>query len=276
VRVTFWGTRGSVATPGPETVGYGGDTACVGVEGDALHHQLILDAGTGIRRLGASMADHVTEVDLLLTHLHLDHIIGLGFFAPMFRADLNLRIWAPPATTSLLERLGRYLSPPLFPVRLRDVACNLEMRETPDGAFSCGEFTVRSEFVIHPDPAVGYRIESDGVSLAYLPDHEPALSPDFPAIPNWTSGTTLAQEVDVLVHDAQYTPAEYLEHIGWGHSSVDDAVRFADLVRARTLALFHHDPSHDDGAIDQMRQAGERLSRGVTVSAASEGSTLEV
>jgi phosphoribosyl 1,2-cyclic phosphodiesterase len=246
------------------------------VRGEASDHVLILDAGTGIRRLGAVMGNQVREVDLLLSHLHLDHIIGLGFFAPLFRPDLTLRIWAPGATTSVLDRLGRYLSPPLFPIRLRDVGSQLELLVAPDGRFACGEFAIHAEPVIHPDPAVGYRVESDGSSLAYLPDHEPALSPAFPSTVEWTSGAALAEGVDLLVHDAQYTSAEYAERIGWGHSSFDDAVAFADLVRARRLALFHHDPSHDDGAIEAMRQEGERASRGVVVIAASEGSTVNV
>jgi phosphoribosyl 1,2-cyclic phosphodiesterase len=245
------------------------------VTGDAKDHLLILDAGTGIRRLGASMPTEVSEVDLLLSHLHLDHIIGLGFFAPLFRPNLTLRVWAPSATTSLLERLGRYLSPPLFPIRLRDARCQLELRDAP-AQFVCGEFAVRAEAVIHPDPAVGYRIESDGATLAYLPDHEPALSPEFPSNLDWMSGADLAKRVNLLVHDAQYSSLEYPERIGWGHSSLDDAVAFADSVEARRLVLFHHDPSHDDSALEAMRHEAERASRGVEVLAASEGMTLDV
>ena len=276
MNVTFWGTRGSIATPGPETVRYGGNTSCLGVTGDASDHLLILDAGTGLRRLGASLAPQVAEIDLLLSHLHLDHIIGLGFFAPLFRPDLTPRIWAPPATTSLLDRLGRYLSPPLFPIRLRDVGCQLELRDAPDRPFRCGEFSVRAESIIHPDPAVGYRVESDRASLTYLPDHEPALSPEFPSLLDWTSGAGLAAQADLLIHDAQYTSPEYQERIGWGHSSLDDAVAFADRVEARRLVFFHHDPSRDDDAIDAMLQAGKRASRGTVVLAASEGMSLDV
>ena len=140
----------------------------------------------------------------------------------------------------------------------------------------CGEFEVRSEAVIHPDIAVGYRIESDGASLAYLPDHEPALSPEFPLHLDWISGAALAAEVDLLIHDAQYTSAEYQERIGWGHSSLEDAVAFAKRVEASSLALFHHDPSRDDTQIEAMVEQAQRVSRQVKVMAAAEGTTLDV
>jgi phosphoribosyl 1,2-cyclic phosphodiesterase len=276
VKVTFWGTRGSIATPGAETVRYGGNTSCVGVTGTAKDHALILDAGTGIRRLGAALPPEVSEVDLLLSHLHLDHILGLGFFAPLFRPELIVRIWGPAATTSLLERLGRYLSPPLFPIRLRDVGCQLELREVPGDRFTCGEFVVRSEAVIHPDLAVGYRIESEGATLAYLPDHEPALSPEFPLHLDWISGAALATGVDLLIHDAQYTSSEYQERMGWGHSSLEDSVAFAERVEANNLALFHHDPSRDDTQVEAMLEHAGRASRRVKVMAAAEGTTFDV
>ena len=127
MRITFHGTRGSIATPGPETARYGGDTSCVSISGDDPTHLLVLDAGTGIRRLGLTIDQQVRRIDLFLSHLHLDHIIGLGFFAPLFRQGLVVTITAPPAATPLLDRLGRYLSPPLFPVRLREVACDLRL-----------------------------------------------------------------------------------------------------------------------------------------------------
>jgi phosphoribosyl 1,2-cyclic phosphodiesterase len=275
VKVTFWGTRGSIATPGPETNEYGGDTSCVAVMADSPTQVLVLDAGSGIRRLGQSLPKSVTRIDLLLSHLHLDHIIGIGFFAPLFEPDVSITIWGPRSTTSLLDRLGRYLSPPLFPIRLRDVSAKLELRELA-GSVVLGAFTVMAEPVIHPDPALGYRIESNGAVLAYLPDHEPALGPSFPFTPQWTSGAEVAQDADLLIHDAQYEPAEYQQHVGWGHTSVTDAVAFADLVGARTLALFHHDPTRDDAAVDALVAEAQRASKGVKVLAAREGSSIDV
>jgi phosphoribosyl 1,2-cyclic phosphodiesterase len=275
VKVTFWGTRGSIATPGPETSRYGGDTSCVAVTGSSPTHALVLDAGSGIRRLGQSLPASVTRIDLLLSHLHLDHIIGIGFFAPLFRADVSITIWGPRSTTSLLDRLGRYLSPPLFPVRLRDVAATLELQELT-GTMTLGEFNVTADPVIHPDPALGYRIEADERVVAYLPDHEPALSPSFPFRTEWTSGADVARDADLVVHDAQYSPTEYADHVGWGHSSVTDAVAFADLVGARTLALFHHDPGRDDAGVDALLAVAQRGSNGVTVVAARQGSSIDL
>jgi phosphoribosyl 1,2-cyclic phosphodiesterase len=271
MKVTFWGTRGSIATPGLETTRYGGDTSCVSVDGGDPGHVLVLDAGSGIRRLGLSIGPQVTRIDLLLSHLHLDHIVGLGFFAPLFRPDIAITIWGPPSTTALVDRLGRYLSPPLFPVRLRDLESNYDLREVPAGPFRVGQFTITAEAVIHPDPAVGYRVAEHGRSLAYLPDHEPALGPDFPSDPAWTSGASVAAAADLLIHDAQYTAAEYLERVGWGHSSVDAAVAFADLVGARRLELFHHDPSRSDAHVDALQDRAKLARRCGEVAAARQG-----
>jgi phosphoribosyl 1,2-cyclic phosphodiesterase len=276
VNLTFWGTRGSIATPGAETTRYGGDTSCVSVQGDEPGHILVLDAGSGIRRLGLAIGPEVTRIDLLLSHLHLDHIVGLGFFAPLFREDVGITIWGPPAATTLEERLGRYLSPPLFPVRLRDLPSTYALREVPSGPFAAGPFTVSAEAVIHPDPAVGYRVEEGARSLAYLPDHEPALGPAFPSDPAWTSGAGVAGGADLVIHDAQYTAAEYRDRVGWGHSSVDDAVAFADLVGARRLALFHHDPSRSDAEVDGLLEHARSARRSGEVIAAREALPMAV
>lgn len=274
MRITFHGTRGSIATPGPETARYGGDTSCISVSGDDPTHLLVLDAGTGIRRLGITMGQQVQRIDLLLSHLHLDHIVGLGFFAPLFREDLVVTITAPPSSTSLLDRLGRYLSPPLFPVRLRDVACDLRLQDAQEYPVAYGEFTISAAAIIHPDNAVGYRIESHGQAMVYLPDHEPALSPAFPALRAWTSGADIAEAADLLVHDAQYAPDEYPAHLGWGHSSVLQAAAFADLVGARALALFHHDPAHDDGTVDRLAMQARAVSDRLEVFAATQGASV--
>src|SRR5919109_943787 len=174
IKVTLWGTRGSVAAPGPETARYGGNTSCVQVVGpDGT--VVILDAGTGIRRLGAALPDSLDRVDLLLTHLHMDHLQGLGFFAPLYNPQVEVHIWGPASTTlDLRTRLTRYLSPPLFPVHLRDLPAT-ELHEVPCEDFEIGELHISTALVCHPDPTVGYRIESRDAIIAYLPDHEPAL-----------------------------------------------------------------------------------------------------
>jgi phosphoribosyl 1,2-cyclic phosphodiesterase len=251
--VTLWGTRGSLAAAGPETVRYGGNTSCAEVRaGDGS--LVVLDAGTGIRRLGAALAGGTRRIDLLLTHLHMDHIQGLGFFAPFFEADREIHVWGPPSTTlDLRARLTRYLSPPLFPVRLRDLPCRLALHEVPQDGFEAGAFRVSAALVCHPGPTVGYRVAADGVTLAYLPDHEPALGPGrVPSAPEWLSGSALAAGADLLLHDAQYTAAEYDDHVGWGHSAISHALDFARVTGARRLVTFHHDPGHDDAALDRL------------------------
>jgi phosphoribosyl 1,2-cyclic phosphodiesterase len=276
VKVTVWGTRGSQASPGPDTIRYGGNTACVEVRNDA-GQLLVLDAGTGIRRLGATVEPHIDRVDVLLTHLHMDHIQGLGFFDCLYRPGLEVHIWGPASTTMpLVRRLTRYLSPPLFPVRLRDLPCELTLHDVPLGEFSIPGFNLHAALVCHPGPTVGYRIVADGTTLAYLSDHEPALGvPQFPRQPEWTSGYALAVDCDLLIHDAQYGDAEYLEHVGWGHSAISDMATFARFVRARRAMPFHYDPSHDDAQRDRMhQQARTRLDGCCELVAAHEGQTV--
>jgi phosphoribosyl 1,2-cyclic phosphodiesterase len=253
VRLTLWGTRGSLAAAGPETVRYGGNTSCVEVRA-ADGSVLVLDAGTGIRRLGAALWGEARRVDVLLTHLHMDHIQGLGFFAPLFEGDREVHLWGPPSTTQALrERLTRYLSPPLFPVRLRELPCRLVLHDVPLEEFEVGPFRLGAALVCHPGPTVGYRIAGDGATLAYLPDHEPALGLGrVPAAPDWVSGFALAAGADVLVHDAQYSAAEYVEHVGWGHSALTHTLAFATVAGVRRLVTFHHDPGHDDATLTRL------------------------
>jgi phosphoribosyl 1,2-cyclic phosphodiesterase len=253
MKVTLWGTRGSLATPGPETVRYGGNTSCVEVRGcDGT--LLVLDAGTGIRRLGAKLRLEAGRMDLLLTHLHMDHIQGLGFFTPLDQPGQEAHIWGPPSTTlDLQARLSRYLSPPLFPVRLSELPCDLTLHDVPLAEFRIGSLKVVAALVCHPGPTVGYRITEDGVSMAYIPDHEPALGAlRFPEESEWTSGFDLAAGVDLLIHDAQYSAAQYLQRMGWGHSSVLHAVAFAAAAKVKRLVTFHHDPGHDDATLDRL------------------------
>jgi len=254
MKVMLWGTRGSLASPGPDTTRYGGNTSCVEVRA-ADGTTLVLDAGTGIRRLGDAIVDEIERVDLLLTHLHMDHIQGLGFFEPLFRPAVEVHIWGPSSTTlELRDRLSRYLSPPLFPVRLRDLPRHPTLHDVVQiGVFRIGPFTIHAELVCHPGPTVGYRIEADGASLAYLPDHEPALGlADFPGNPDYLPGLDLAEGVDLLIHDAMFTTQEYPRYVGWGHSSLAQALAFAEEARVGQLVTFHHDPSHDDDELDRI------------------------
>ncbi len=280
MQVTLWGTRGSLATPGPETARYGGNTSCVGVRGRE-GTMLVLDAGTGIRRLATSLDASLRRIDILLSHLHMDHIQGLGFFAPLYRPDLEVHIWGPASTRlSLRERLMRYLSPPLFPVSLRELPCAITLHEVPCGEFDIGEFHVSSALVCHPGPTVGYRIaEAKGRVLTYLPDHEPALGAlPFPSLPRaWTSGGSLAAEADLLIHDSQYSTPEYSGHVGWGHSSLNHVMDFANLSEVKHLVPFHHDPGHTDADLDRlMEEAMTYAKPGYRVTPGLEGATFDI
>jgi len=277
VKVRLWGTRGSVASPGPDTARYGGNTSCVEV-GGADGTLLVLDAGTGIRPLGRVLGTTVRRIHILLTHFHMDHVQGLGFFAPLYDSNVETHLWGPgSATLNLRARLMRYLSPPLFPVHLRDLP-RLVLHDLPTGEFDIGEFRVRSDRVCHPGFTVGYRITARDATLTYLSDHEPALGvPRFPLAADWTSGHALAHDATLLVHDAHYSLAEYAQHVGWGHSALEHAIAFAELARARHLVTFHHDPAHDDDTIDRLTAAATAsLPPGLRVTAGAEGAVFEL
>lgn len=256
----IWGCRGSLASPGPETIRYGGNTSCMEVRlSDGT--LMVLDAGTGIRPFGLSLdPDRDKTIHLFLSHLHLDHLEGLGFFSPLWRPDVELHVWGPPSPLrSLEQRIARYLSPPLFPVHLSDIPSHPQFHDVPDGEFTIGGATVRAQPISHRGPTVGYRITENGKTLAYLPDHEPALGVDLAEMePEWISGHGVAEGADVLFHDAQYTPEEYADRVGWGHSSVEHVVTFGLVSKVKQLVMFHHDPLHSDGHLEALvSKAGE-------------------
>jgi ribonuclease BN (tRNA processing enzyme) len=278
MRVTLLGTRGSMPAPGRATAHYGGNTPSVAVR-SSDGTQLVLDAGTGICRLVGDIPQDTTRIDILLTHLHMDHIQGLGFFGPLYHPGIAIHIWGPASSTLPLDsRLTRYLSPPLFPVHLRDLP-SVTCHDVPGPAFKIGPFRIQAQLICHPNTTVGYRIEADGATLAYLPDHEPALGQrngDWLG-PEWTSGHELAAGADLLIHDAQFTDEQYAERVGWGHSSYRQTFEFAARVGAKQVVLFHHDPSHDDATLERMlEQAIERFKPPCKVLCGSEGTVFEL
>ena len=279
MRIRVWGCRGSVAAPGPDTIRYGGNTSCLEVRLDS-GETIVLDAGTGMRPLGAAMAANggPESLHILLTHLHLDHVQGLGFFRPLFRPDLDVHLWGPSSPVqSLEERIAMYLSPPLFPVRLADIPALVTFHDAPEEPVTIGSATIRAAKVTHQGPTVGYRIEENGRSVAYIPDHEPSLGirlADQP--PSWISGYDLAHDVDVLFHDSQYGDDEYPDHVGWGHSAIGHVVDFARKADARRLVLFHHDPYHTDDDLERLLEDACRLGAGDDrVWLAAEGMTVD-
>jgi phosphoribosyl 1,2-cyclic phosphodiesterase len=280
VRATVWGCRGSIASPGAETVRYGGNTPCIELR-PAEGPLIVLDAGTGIRRLGVNCErEGLRHLHVVLTHLHLDHIEGLAFFSPLWLREVDLHVWGPASPVeSLASRVARYFSPPLFPIALKDVPGAITFHDVSDEEWTIGSVRLRAQPIAHPGPTVGYRIQEDGRALAYLPDHEPALTGELGARPpEWVSGFSLADRTDVLVHDAQFTEVEYEEKVGWGHSSVAHAVEFARLANARRLLLFHHDPAHSDADLDRLGEHARELSAEADIhpEVAFEGMRLEL
>jgi ribonuclease BN (tRNA processing enzyme) len=231
---------------------YGGNTACIEVtDGDQV---FIIDAGTGVLQFSQEKMQSQVRFDILLTHLHIDHIQGLGFFKPIFDPDKEVHIWGPKSSSrSLQNRLNRYLSPPLFPVHFRDLAYKLHLHEVSQSDFSIGELKINSRFVNHPGPTVGYRISNSHSVFTYIPDHEPFLgNRGLDIDKKWISGIELAQNADILIHDSQYSEEEYAKRVGWGHCSINHASKFAAIAEVKKLLLFHHDPNHTDQQLEKM------------------------
>ena len=253
MRLKIWGARGSIPAPGPETMRYGGNTSCAELtlsDGSTL----ILDAGTGIRNLGLALPRVEQPIHILITHLHLDHIQGLMFFAPAFRPEAEIIIWGPPSPeASLRDRIARYISAPLAPVEVRELPSLMSFREAEPLEWNIGPARIRAQAVNHRGPTLGYRIEEGDTSLCYIPDHEPGLGAPLAELEDdWISGFELARGASMLMHDCQYTDEEYLNHLGWGHCPVSDALGFGHRVGAERLLLFHHDPLHSDEFLDRM------------------------
>jgi phosphoribosyl 1,2-cyclic phosphodiesterase len=284
--VTFWGTRGSIPTPGAHTARYGGNTSCVALEGPG-EQLVILDAGTGIRGLGTTLVERqngAVQAEILLSHTHWDHIQGLPYFKPFFAAGNSVRIWgSKQGATSLDEILHLQMDPAVFPIPLTAVAATLTVQEVrAGGEFTVGGFRARAMQLRHPGTTLAYRLvpAAGGRSVAYVTDNElgPGGSYDTPS--TWHRDLLkFLSGVDLLIHDAMYTPAELETHRGWGHSSYEEAVALAAEAGVKRLVMFHHEPEHDDGALDAVLAAARRSAaqRGsLEVIAAQEGMHLSL
>ncbi|MEQ1571357.1 MAG: MBL fold metallo-hydrolase [Myxococcota bacterium] len=257
MRVTFWGVRGSVPVSGGGFARTGGNTTCVEIEHDGA--QLVLDGGTGLAALGASRAGPM-DAALLFTHVHWDHIQGVPFFRPAFDPRSRLRLVGAPGTYAALDAQMR---PPSFPVGMDAFRAALEPMEIlPERELHLGPFVVRAAEMTHPNGVYCYRIEAAGHSVVFATDveHGDALDPRL---------VDLARGADLLIHDAQYTDAEYPSRRGWGHSTWEQALELADTARAGRVALFHHDPLRTDPELAQIESVATR--RHHTAFAAREG-----
>jgi phosphoribosyl 1,2-cyclic phosphodiesterase len=281
VDVTFYGARGSCPCSGERYRRYGGNTASVLVRTDG-GETIVLDLGTGLRELGVAISsDHPAggppvRATALLTHLHFDHIFGLPFYGPLRHQDSVLEVYGPRQPTGTIgDALCDLVQPPFFPIPLQSLLADMRFRELGDGdEFAIGDAKIQARLVPHPGPTLGYRIDVDGQSLAYLPDHQQPV----PGGAIDESVLQLCRDADLLVHDAQYTEFEMSHKPHWGHSTVDFAVDLAVRSGVGQLVLFHHDPSHDDAALDEMLEKACALAapHGLSVSSAREGATVEL
>ncbi len=257
--VRFWGTRGSIATPGGATLRYGGNTSCVEVTSDS-GVTILVDAGTGAHALGkALMAQgRGARGHILISHTHWDHIQGLPFFEPLFVEGNEWHIYGPRGLgQSLRDVLAAQMDYAYFPIALNAFAANVHFHEVVEGAFNIEDVRIATQYLNHPALTVGYRIEADGACAVYASDHEPHDAHAGEGHPEAGEGgdashVEFIRDADLVIHDAQYTAAEYPEKIGWGHSTIEYAVDVAIAANVKTLALYHHDPSRGDDAVDQL------------------------
>src|SRR5213080_1859002 len=282
--VTFWGTRGSIPTPGPHTARYGGNTPCVAVKG-AGGELVILDAGTGIRALGLELVERqngAVNAEILLSHAHWDHIQGLPHFKPFFAPGNAVRIWGSrQGTTSLEAILRQQMDPAVFPVPLDALSAQLTVQQVDADEFSIGEFRVQTMKLRHPGTTLGFRLTParGGASMAYVTDNELGPGGEYEVSKTWRRDfVAFLNGVGLLIHDAMYTPSELEQHRGWGHSTYEEAVTLAAEAGVRRLVLFHHEPEHGDAEVDGLLTAARRAAKArgtpAEVLAAREGMTL--
>jgi phosphoribosyl 1,2-cyclic phosphodiesterase len=286
VQVTFWGTRGSIAKAGPTTVRYGGNTSCVSVRTES-GTLLVLDCGTGIHELGQVLTRDGGPVDghLLIGHTHWDHIQGLPFFTPMFQPGNVWHVYGPRGLdTSIDKALAGQMQYTYFPVQLLDFGATIEYHDLVEGQFEIDDVAITTRYLHHPALTLGFRIEADGVTLVYSTDHEPstAADPGPEALESLNreeaQHVAFLRDADLVIHDAQYLAEEYPAKMGWGHSPVEYAVDLAGAAGARRLALFHHDPTRTDDAVDALvaraRARAREYAFAGEVFAAAEGTTV--
>lgn len=272
MKICFWGTRGSISTPGKQTVRYGGNTPCVELRlsKDKL---IILDAGTGIRNLGEKLTEMGASIKayLLISHPHWDHIQGFPFFKPAFISGNELTIIGGSTDrVSLQKMISDQMNKIYFPIQLKELKATINFRSVGEEEISVFDATVKSIYLNHPTFAMGYRITHAGKSIVYISDNEPfdrnvaqsMRNVEKFIIDKYSKSKNepnqhvfdFVQNADILIHDATYTPEEYVDRVGWGHSHYLFALKVAAEGKVKRLILFHHDPAHSDDKIDDILQ----------------------
>lgn len=296
MKIRFWGVRGSIPTPGPETVRYGGNTSCLEVVGG--REIIVLDAGTGIRSLGLRLSarKRPLRIHLLVTHTHWDHIQGFPFFTPIYSPQNEIFVYGPRALEKSLEgAIMAQLEYSYFPVRGVELAAKVRFRELIEESFAIGDVAVATKTMNHPIRVLAYRLTHRGRSAVYTGDNEPYYDVETGRAPRTETGVRRREEfirecnqgvvefcrgADLLVADAQYTDAEYQSKRGWGHSSVTHVLELARDAGVRRLVLFHHEPEYDDRRLDRIgreaRARARRLGGRFALSLAREGETVGV
>ena len=301
IELTFWGTRGSIPSPGPQTVKYGGNTLCMELRFNGADRRIIIDAGSGIRELGNRLVSQSRSLqtitaEIFLTHTHLDHIVGFPFFGPIYMPDSRLKIYGPVTCEeeNLENVLGGQLSYRYFPVRQSELEADIEHIDLREGQYDLGDgIRLTAKYLNHTLLCLGYRFEYRGCVVCTAYDTEPFYNVFRDCAPNdrdhlACAGQQIAQAenqrlieffkgTDLLIHDAQYTQAEYEGgHVGWGHSSIEHAIQTAERAGVKRLALFHHDPSRVDDQLDTFtrRYCAQRYDGGMDVFFAREGMTV--
>lgn len=300
IKIKFWGVRGSIPSPGPKTVYYGGNTSCVEIQFPGKP-PFILDAGSGIRELGKELLKISDPVKayIFISHFHWDHIQGLPFFKPAFKPTNHFIIYGcDEPNVNLSEIISMQMNPTYFPLAIEDMRARIEFRTIREETFNIDDVEVKTRFLNHPGYALGYRFTFQGKSIVYISDNEPFVHPAGGGGSNEEQIENVAvrfekfvedlsddlvrfvDSADILIHDTQYFPEEYEQKKTWGHSPLDYTVDIAVRAGIKKLILFHHDPDHDDDTIHQMvRQSRELLQRnnnGIICEAAREGATIEL
>ena len=276
LRVTFHGVRGSSPCSDPSIARYGGNTSCVSLTGDGIE-PIILDLGTGVRQLGLRMRGAPLRAIALVSHLHFDHVQGLPFFTPLLDRDTHLAVHGPQPDRfdDLAAAFDSFVRPPYFPVPIREFAAQVEFSGSDTGTFRAGRATITADEIPHADRTFGYRVDVGDATVAYLPDHQQPADGSFNVA---DSALALCEGVDLLIHDAQYLPAEFARKSDWGHCTIDYAIAVARQAGVKRLALFHHDPTRTDDALDALvacaRAEGARW--GIEVFAAAEEQVVDL